>query len=116
MFVMQIQNDAAVPGSSQRFLDKSLSLSTDCIVYDLEDSVTRHKKVEARALVREALDQPAPLGIRERAVRINSVNSGLALGDLTVVVRTMPRVSVAKSFNSQRSSNLQICPASSFPK
>lgn len=75
-----------VPGSSQRFLDKSRSLAADCVAYDLEDSVTPHMKAEARSLVRRAIDQPAPAGIRERAVRINSVDSGLALGDLTEVV------------------------------
>lgn len=77
-----------VPGSSQRFLDKSRSLVADCIAYDLEDSVTPHMKAEARSLVRRAIDQPIPSGLRERAVRINSVDSGLALGDLTEVVRT----------------------------
>lgn len=75
-----------VPGSSQRFLDKSRSLTADCVTYDLEDSVTPHMKAEARSLVRRAIDQAAPPGIRERAVRINSVDSGLALGDLTEVV------------------------------
>lgn len=44
-------------------------------------------KAEARGLVRRAIDQPTPTSIRERAVRINSVDSGLALGDLTEVVR-----------------------------
>lgn len=77
-----------VPGSSQRFLDKSRSLVADCIAYDLEDSVTPHKKAEARSLVRRAIDQPIPSGLRERAVRINSVDSGLALNDLTEVVRS----------------------------
>jgi hypothetical protein len=43
-------------------------------------------KAEARSLVRRAIDQPTPENIRERAVRINSVDSGLALGDLTEVV------------------------------
>ena len=75
-----------VPGSSQRFLDKSRSLTADCVTYDLEDSVTPHMKVAARSLVRRAIDQAEPAGIRERAVRINSVDSGLALGDLTEVV------------------------------
>ncbi|KAL2820245.1 citrate lyase beta subunit, partial [Aspergillus cavernicola] len=77
-----------IPGSSQRFIDKSRSLTADCVTYDLEDSVTPHKKSEARALVRRALDQPAPAGIRERAVRINSVDSGLALADLTEVLKS----------------------------
>lgn len=79
-------NHQTVPGSSQRFLDKSRSLTADCLTYDLEDSVTPHMKAEARNLVRRAIDQPSPSGIRERAVRINSVDSGLALGDLTEVV------------------------------
>ena len=43
-------------------------------------------KAEARSLVRRAIDQPTPENVRERAVRINSVDSGLALGDLTEVV------------------------------
>ncbi|KAJ5190492.1 Pyruvate/Phosphoenolpyruvate kinase [Penicillium cinerascens] len=77
-----------VPGSSQRFLDKSRSLVADCLAYDLEDSVTPHMKAEARGLVRRAIDQPTPAGIRERAVRINSVDSGLALGDLTEVLQS----------------------------
>ncbi|RAL01099.1 HpcH/HpaI aldolase/citrate lyase family protein [Aspergillus ibericus CBS 121593] len=77
-----------IPGSSQRFIDKSRTLTADCVAYDLEDSVTPHKKAEARSLVRQALDQPAPPGIRERAVRINSVDSGLALSDLTEVLKS----------------------------
>ncbi|PCG91126.1 Pyruvate/Phosphoenolpyruvate kinase [Penicillium occitanis (nom. inval.)] len=77
-----------VPGSSQRFLDKSRSLAADCVAYDLEDSVTPHKKAEARQLVRRAIDQPAPAQIRERAVRINSVDSGLALADLIEVLQS----------------------------
>ncbi|KAL4811300.1 citrate lyase [Aspergillus unguis] len=77
-----------IPGSSQRFIDKSRSLAADCVAYDLEDSVTPHKKAEARSLVRRALDEPAPASIRERAVRINSVDSGLALADLTEVLKS----------------------------
>ncbi|RDW94214.1 HpcH/HpaI aldolase/citrate lyase family protein [Aspergillus mulundensis] len=77
-----------IPGSSQRFIDKSRSLTADCVAYDLEDSVTPHKKADARTLVRRALDEPAPPGIRERAVRINSVDSGLALADLTEVLQS----------------------------
>lgn len=87
---MQLTDSHAVPGSSQRFLDKSRSLAADCVAYDLEDSVTPHRKAEARQLVRRAIDQPAPAQIRERAVRINSVDSGLALADLTEVVSPAP--------------------------
>lgn len=78
----------AVPGSSQRFLDKSRSLTADCIAYDLEDSVTPGRKAEARTLVRKALDTELPDGVKERAVRINSVGSGLALADLEEVIKS----------------------------
>ncbi|ODH12824.1 hypothetical protein ACO22_07878 [Paracoccidioides brasiliensis] len=77
-----------VPGSSQRMLDKSRSLVADCVAYDLEDSVTPTKKEEARVLVRNALNHPLPSGIKERAVRINAVSSGLALADLTEVLQS----------------------------
>lgn len=75
-----------MPGSSPRFIAKSASLKADVIAYDLEDSVTPSKKAEARALVRETLDKPISPNNGERAVRINSVESGLALADLQEVV------------------------------
>ena len=75
-----------VPGSSKKFLEKSRGLNVDCVAYDLEDSVTPGRKAEARANLRQFLEQPRPAGIREQAVRINAVESGLALDDLTEVV------------------------------
>ncbi len=68
-------------------LDKSRGLSVDCIAYDLEDSVTASKKPEARTNIRRFL-QTRSAGVRENAVRINAVDSGLALDDLTAVVRS----------------------------
>ncbi len=58
------------------------------MAYDLEDSVTPGRKAEARSLVRRALDQTLPGGIKERAVRINSVGSGLALADLLELAKS----------------------------
>jgi hypothetical protein len=77
-----------VPASSPRFLEKSRALAVDLCVYDLEDSVSASKKPQARTNVRELLSQPKPTGIREQAVRINSVERGLALDDLNEVVRS----------------------------
>lgn len=77
-----------VPGSSQRYLDKSRSLTADCLMYDLEDSVTPAQKPNARRLVKEEIDKAVPKNVRERAVRINSVGSGLALQDLQVVLQS----------------------------
>jgi citrate lyase subunit beta-like protein len=68
-------------------LEKSRGLSVDCVAYDLEDSVTRGKKAEARSNVRSILNEPRPGGVNENAVRINAVETGLALEDLTEVVR-----------------------------
>lgn len=75
-----------VPGSSQKMLSKSRGLTVDCVAYDLEDSVTPGKKAEARSNIRQFLDQPRAANIREQAVRINAVETGLALDDLTEVV------------------------------
>lgn len=75
-----------VPGSSQRMLDKSRGLTVDCVTYDLEDSVTPSKKMEARIAISKLLGQPRSSGVREIAVRINAVESGLALDDLSEVV------------------------------
>jgi citrate lyase subunit beta-like protein len=76
----------AVPGSSKKFLEKSRGLNVDCVAYDLEDSVTLGRKAEARSNLRQFLSQPRSSTILEQAVRINAVESGLALDDLTEVV------------------------------
>ncbi|KAL8663914.1 MAG: hypothetical protein Q9202_003463 [Teloschistes flavicans] len=76
-----------VPGSSQKMLDKSQGLNVDCVTYDLEDSVTPQRKAEARSNIRRFLQQPRSAGVRENAVRINAVQTGLALDDLTEVLK-----------------------------
>lgn len=58
----------------------------DCVAYDLEDSVTLSRKAEARSNLRQFLEQPRSSTILEQAVRINAVESGLALEDLSEVV------------------------------
>ncbi|MCJ1283651.1 hypothetical protein MMC26_002982 [Xylographa opegraphella] len=68
-------------------LEKSRGLIVDCVAYDLEDSVTPSRKSEARSNVRHFLDQPRAAGIKEQSVRINAVESGLALDDLTEVLK-----------------------------
>ena len=73
-------------------LDKSRGLNVDCVAYDLEDSVTPGKKAEARTNLCRFLDQPRAAGIKEQAVRINAVESGLALEDLTEVVYLLPKL------------------------
>lgn len=80
----------SVPGSSQKMLEKSLGLTVDCVCYDLEDSVTPGEKTAARSNIRRFLEKPRASGIKETAVRINAVSTGLALDDLTEVVCLTP--------------------------
>lgn len=72
-----------------KFLEKSRGLNVDCVAYDLEDSVTPGRKAEARSNLRQFLQQERSRGIKEQAVRINAVETGMALDDLTEVVRIM---------------------------
>lgn len=67
-------------------LDKSRGLTVDTIVYDLEDSVTPDNKSSARSSLVSFLSQPRAPGISEISVRINAVDSGLALADLQTVL------------------------------
>ena len=62
-------------------------MTVDSIAYDLEDSVTPLKKPEGRQNVLTVLNRDRPAGVREQAVRINPVSSGLALDDLTEVLK-----------------------------
>ncbi|KAJ9152022.1 Citrate lyase beta [Pleurostoma richardsiae] len=77
-----------VPGSSQKMLAKSRALAVDSVIYDLEDSVAPDAKATARELVtkciaHESMSATAPgRGPREVSVRINAVETGLALQDL----------------------------------
>ena len=75
-------------------LDKSRGLTADCVTYDLEDSVTPNKKPEARSNIRKFLDQPRPAGIKECAIRINAVGSGLEADDIEAVVGRLSRDSI----------------------
>ncbi len=79
-----------VPGSSQKMLDKTKSLTADCVAYDLEDSVTPSRKSEARSNIRRLLEQPRPSKVKECAVRINAVGTGFEADDIDEVVRQQP--------------------------
>ncbi|KAF1839935.1 beta subunit of citrate lyase [Cucurbitaria berberidis CBS 394.84] len=76
-----------VPSSSKKMLEKSFAMHADNVTYDLEDSVAPHMKSEARSNLRTILDKQRPSGIKEMCVRINSVDTSLALGDLTEVLK-----------------------------
>ncbi|KAK4117352.1 beta subunit of citrate lyase [Canariomyces notabilis] len=76
-----------VPASSPKMLAKSLTLTSDNITYDLEDSVTPAMKATARVSLRDHLASfpSKPPSIGELSVRINAVSSPHALEDLTTL-------------------------------
>ncbi|KAJ1911493.1 hypothetical protein IWQ60_010112, partial [Tieghemiomyces parasiticus] len=76
-----------VPGSEEKMIAKSLSVTADCVVYDLEDSVAANRKGTARSMVFDALKLGRPES-PELAVRINAVGSGLEFDDLHVILQS----------------------------
>jgi len=75
-----------VPGNRPDMLDKAARHRPDAFVPDLEDSVTESEKVNARCVVAERLDALVALGVPV-IPRVNSLESGLAAGDLDAVLR-----------------------------
>jgi citrate lyase subunit beta/citryl-CoA lyase len=75
-----------VPGDSPRKFHKASAGDADALVLDLEDSVAPSRKCEARTMVASLLDDGA-----ERTwsffVRINALDSGLALSDMAAIVK-----------------------------
>ena len=63
-----------VPGGQRKLLDKTLASAADCVILDLEDSVTPERKEAAR---RDAASWLAEVdfGGKERAVRMNALDA-----------------------------------------
>ena len=80
-----------VPADSERKLAKAGETGADCLLIDLEDSVSHRRKSEARAMAHDYL-----LEARDRAsgpkliVRVNALNSGLIEDDLAAVIAAAP--------------------------
>jgi len=96
-----------VPGNKQRALEKSRSLSVDCVVYDLEDSVGPAAKDEARDRVVIALAAENTTG-QERIVRVNGLQSDWVEQDLAIMKQAgadailLPKISTADDVLSYR--------------
>jgi citrate lyase subunit beta/citryl-CoA lyase len=80
---MKLRSMLFVPGDSERKFARALTAGADALILDLEDSVAPTAKAVARAGVAERLG--AAQG--RCFVRINGLDSGLALDDLAAVVR-----------------------------
>jgi citrate lyase subunit beta/citryl-CoA lyase len=75
-----------IPGNNQRFLEKSRTINSDIVCYDLEDSVPQEEKEIARETVRSTIQEFNKINDinKERilAVRINSPTSNQVAADL----------------------------------
>lgn len=88
---MIIRSFLFVPADSEKKLSKVDNCGADAVILDLEDAVTPERKVPARELLREFLQARTPA---KRAlklwVRINPLQTGLALADLAAVMPAAP--------------------------
>ena len=79
-----------IPGNNQRFLEKSRTINSDIVCYDLEDSVPQEEKEIARETVRITIQEFNKINDinKERilAVRINSPTSDQIAADLKKVI------------------------------
>ena len=75
-----------VPADSERKLAKSLGSPADVLILDLEDSVAESRKAAARGTAAAFIAANAPQLASRLYVRINPLDSGLAMGDLAAVV------------------------------
>jgi citrate lyase subunit beta/citryl-CoA lyase len=78
-----------VPADSERKLARGLEAGADAVILDLEDSVAAANRPTARRLARGFLDAHGPEWVL-RYVRINPLNTGLALDDLAATVAGRP--------------------------
>lgn len=73
-----------VPGSQDKYLKKVKELKTDVIIFDLEDSVIKAKKDEARVKVSEAISE---MRTKVNFVRVNGIYTEFFIDDLEKLVR-----------------------------
>jgi citrate lyase beta subunit len=78
-----------VPGDDQHKIEKSLAAGADSLIFDLEDAVVPAHKAAARERVRDAL-RSLDFGNTEKLVRINPLETGLSLDDLTITMAGSP--------------------------
>jgi citrate lyase subunit beta/citryl-CoA lyase len=80
-----------IPGDSEKKLGNGDRAGADALVLDLEDSVLPDNKARARGLAVEYLrGRPQEARRAELWVRINALDSTLALSDLSAVVAAAP--------------------------
>lgn len=79
-----------IPGNNPRFLEKSKTINSDIICFDLEDSVPIDEKETARKLVKKTVQEINKMDQSNKkiivSVRINAPDSELAIDDLKKII------------------------------
>jgi citrate lyase subunit beta/citryl-CoA lyase len=83
---MRLRSLLFVPGDSERKFARAKDCGADALILDLEDSVTPPQKAAARALVAGLVDDE-PNRAWTLIVRVNALETGLALDNLAAVVK-----------------------------
>jgi citrate lyase subunit beta/citryl-CoA lyase len=80
-----------IPGDSEKKLGKADAAGADAIILDLEDSVAPARKAQAREVVPAFLaDRPKAARPSQLWVRINSLDTAMALQDLAAIITGEP--------------------------
>ncbi len=79
-----------VPADHEKKIDRAIASQAEAIVLDLEDSVTEERRDIARQLARETLDMQVDRTQKKIWVRINALDTGIALKDLAKIVGGKP--------------------------
>ena len=88
--MMFIRSWLFVPGDSERKLDKARVNEADALILDLEDAVADARQDIARAMVCAYLQERDDRSRQQLWVRINPLDSDLALPDLAAVMPGRP--------------------------
>ncbi len=83
---MRLRSLLFVPGDSERKFARAKDCGADALILDLEDSVAPSEKTAARVHV-AGLIEPRPKRAWTCIVRVNALDTGLALDDLVAVVK-----------------------------
>jgi citrate lyase subunit beta/citryl-CoA lyase len=83
---MALRSMLFVPADSERKLAKGLSSPADALILDLEDAVAPSRKAGARGMAAAFIAEHAAGLTTQLYVRINPLDSGMAMHDLAAVV------------------------------
>ncbi len=87
---MIIRSWLFVPGDSERKLEKGRGNEADALILDLEDAVSNDRQDIAREMVRDYLTANSDRSRQQLWVRINPLDTDLALPDLAAVMPGAP--------------------------